>query len=590
MILLILACTGPIEAATPSPAVGALGDGPLNPFPSVELVADGHVSVPADILPFVEGGKPFPVDRLNWRTGFSPVQPSVARLPMAIDRDSLGLQAGIGVGGSVRMVDLDTGVEIPVLAETDAYPDDLAEGDRTLIVRPMMAMTVGHRVAIAVTSAVTSGGKPLDLPAPTGQYADLVDELDAIGITDVRLAWDFPIGDGTQAVRTIASAMHTPTAHAFEYTWGEGQPAEAVEGALFQGEGSFTVDDYLVDDTHLSIDASGVPALQGTTEAYLYVHVPASLAGAAPGSAPVLIFGHGILGSPDDYLANPEDTSSLLALADDLGAIVVATRWRGLTRPDELHAIAVAADFGRFPEVPDMLAQGVNNTLALIAACKDGELLDDPLLGGLADRSRIYYYGISLGGIEGAVTLANQSTITTGVLHVGGSNWSTMLERSSQWSPFELLVVRGIPDAWDRQVLYSASQMLWDQVDPADYVDDLAGRTLLWQESMGDEQVPNITTELLQRSIGNPVATPGFTSPYGIDTVALPAQGPAFTQYDPMVGEGASTNRPPAPSGAHATPRLWSGTRAQVADFLTTGGTITHHCGSAPCTANNTGE
>ena len=591
MILLFLACTPP-EPAGPAvvPDVGALEAGLLNPFPSVELVVNGHVEIPKGALPAVEGGTPFPVERVNWRRGFSPVQPAIARLPMAIDRASLGLQAGIGTGGSVRMMDMDSGVEIPVLAETDAWPDTAEEGDRTLIVRPMMAMTVGHRVAVAVTGAVTSAGAPLDLPPPKGHYAELVDELDGLGISDVRLAWDFPIGDGTLATRTIASAIHTPTEHVFEYTWGEGQAAEAVSAALVQGEGSFTVDNYLQDDTHLVVDETGVPARQGDAQAYLYVHVPASLKDAAPGSAPVIVFGHGILGSPDDYLANEDDTSSLLALANDVGAIVVATRWRGLTRPDELHAIAVAADFGRFPEVPDMLAQGVNNTLSLIAACKDGELLDDPLFGGLADRSRIYYYGISLGGIEGAVTLANQSTITTGVLHVGGSDWSTMLERSSQWTPFELLVVRGIPAAWDRQLLYAASQMLWDQVDPADYVEDLAGRTLLWQESIGDEQVPNITTELLQRSLGNPVGTPGLTTPYGIDPVALPAQGPAFTQYDAMVGDGATTNRPPSPSGAHATPRLWPGTRAQVVDFLTTGGTVNHHCGTAPCTAENTGE
>ena len=63
IVLLALACR------SPGP------DKPeLWPFPSAHLVGDGHLAIPADGLPMVDGGTPFDVDRLAFRTGFSVVQ------------------------------------------------------------------------------------------------------------------------------------------------------------------------------------------------------------------------------------------------------------------------------------------------------------------------------------------------------------------------------------------------------------------------------------------------------------------------------------------------------------------------------------
>jgi hypothetical protein len=271
---------------------------------------------------------------------------------------------------------------------------------------------------------------------------------------------------------------------------------------------------------------------------------------------------------------------------------VVATLWRGLTLPDDLHAIGVAQDFGRINELTEMLAQGVTNNRALIRLLTEGQLLDDPLFGGLADRERIYWYGISLGSIEGSVTFALQDQLSYGLLHVGGAAWSTMLERSSDWSVFEPLVQNSIPDPYDRQRLYAASQLFWDPVDPASYVADLQGKHLLWQASIHDEQVPNISTELLMRSVGVSLGTPAVTAPVGIETVALPATAPLWVQYDPESPAPPMNNRPAPVSGAHTIPRTWAECQEQVAVFFEAGaeGTVIAPCGDQPCTASNRGE
>ena len=94
----LLACAG--EKPPGDPAWDGLYDAdPLNPVPSAELVVDGHVAIPDGALPVPEGGTPLPVDRLNWRTGFSPVQPSVWRSAEPLDAASGGGQGALGGGG-----------------------------------------------------------------------------------------------------------------------------------------------------------------------------------------------------------------------------------------------------------------------------------------------------------------------------------------------------------------------------------------------------------------------------------------------------------------------------------------------------------
>lgn len=610
MIWLLLACaedgpaTGDTASGTPAP-VGALVDGPLNPFPSAELVGDdGRLAFPEGLLPKKEGGTDMDVTRLNWRTGFSRVQPAIARLPVAVDAASLpGLDA-IGTGGSVRIVDLDTGLEVPCFAELDAYPDAAEDGRQALIVRPMAAMDVGHRVAVVITDAVTSGGAPLSLPqwadakANDAHYAELEGDLNALGTDGVALAWDFPVGDGTAITRSLAGQVQTPDAYAFTRVVDvDTEPGALPAGVWKKIEGSYTVQSWLAEDTVFELADVPLPVDQGTAEATLYVHVPESVRGAPAGTVPVVVFGHGILAEPGYYLDSDDDTSRVIELSNRMGAIFVGTTWRGLTRTDQDEAIFVANDFGRFPELTDKLAQGVANNLALVKLLDEGALLDAPELAAadgqpLADRSRLYWYGISLGAIEGAVTLAQQTRIEHAVLHVGGSAWSTMLERSSNWPTFEYLVVQGIPDPYDRQVLYATSQLLWDGVDPASYVDDLRGRGFLWQESIGDEQVPNLTTELLMRSVGVPLATPSATAPYGLDAVALPTTAPAMVQFDPELGLPPAENRPAQESGAHTGPRTWEGALQQTAGFFAAGaeGRVEHFCGSGPCSASSPGQ
>ncbi|MCP4916340.1 MAG: hypothetical protein GY913_05410 [Proteobacteria bacterium] len=369
-------------------------------------------------------------------------------------------------------------------------------------------------------------------------------------------------------------------------------PDHLPPGIAKKLKGRFTTDSWLADDGTMTLDADGIPAAVGTLEPDLRVYVPESVVDAEPGTVPVWIFGHGIFSHPDNYLDKDDDPNGVIALANEAGAIVVATTWRGLTQPDLAVAISAGNDLAKLRNLGDHMVQGVANTRALVHLVQEGGLRDDPELSGLPDADTLRYYGISLGGIEGAVLVANTPELDAAVLHVGGSAWSTMLERSANWTDFEVLMEYGVPSPAERQHLYAVSQLYWDPVDPAGYAADLAERPALWQESIGDEQVPNLTTRALIRGVGTVTQfEPAVESVYGIPTDSSGAV-PAYVQYDPEVALPSEENRPAPVTGAHGAPRGWAGTTHQTARFLDPNdpGVVEHYCGESPCSASNSGS
>ncbi len=584
---------------------GLVGDGALNPFPTVLHMVDGRVALP-DTLPRAIDGTPLPVDRVAWRTGFSPVQVSYARLP---DVDASALpgwrDAQAGEGG-VLLADLTAGVFLPVMAELDAAED--AADAPSLLIRPLAAIPDGHRAAVVVTTdaaprparfdALLRGRAPEDLRDVRDHFRDLVDALGALGVNPDRiaLAWDYPVENGTRPTKTAVAGRGAPGAALLSRVRALDDGDRVAPHTWRAADGNFETPWVLDEDEWLAMDATGAVTRQGARRVPLYVHIPESVKDAPAGTVPVMVYGHGIFGKPELYLDDMNDDDGVLALAEEAGVIVVATRWYGMSADERIDALGVAQDFGKLPIVTDRLVQGIVQTRALIDLVVDGDLLDDPVLAGasgqkLGDPSRVVYYGISLGGIEGAVLVGGGAPVDAAVFHVGGGAWSTMLERSSQWVAFDLFIDIAVPDPADRQLLYAVSQLWWDMVDPGAWTAELAaGPPVLWQEAMGDEQVPNLTTELVARSAGAVLLAPYHRLPVGMETDAAPSEASrVLAQFDPRVGEPEDVNRPPGNLRAHSIPRRWPGAWRQAAAFLTGSGLAESLCGELACSADHTG-
>jgi hypothetical protein len=228
------------------------------------------------------------------------------------------------------------------------------------------------------------------------------------------------------------------------------------------------------------------------------------------------------------------------------------------------------------------------------------KFIEDPFFlasdgsGSLVDTNRIYYVGISLGGHEGGVVTAVSDIFRYAVLQVGGCPWTLMLERSSNWNKYDIIITAWVRDPVDRQMLYAVSQMLWDPVDPATHVEALREKSILLQESIGDAQVPNLATEFWARSIGLPLVQPSATRPPFIEEAEAPVGpgGSALFQYDATVHESCGPvpgelNLPAEDNCAHRVVSECEAQLEQIEAFFAEGseGTIIQppSCGAEPC-------
>ena len=602
LLLALFGCNA--EPLDTTPIDGLERYGPASMFPNEHWLRDGKLE------PLVSdwrwGETAIDPSRVRWRTGFSLTQTSVLCWPEVAQMDTTRLptEDTPAAEGDVRVVDLTTGRFLARLAERDMAPD--AE-EPCLLVRPLEAIPDTHEVAVVV------GTQALDRPSPIRELLDapwrapdlgpaylrLLDRLEGIGVTSdtVAVAWSFPVDAAQQPLRSARAQRDVEAAWVWDEVRHSDEDASLPDATFLAATGRFLAPSFLGPAGGLVFDEEGGVVPQGESWADLYVHVSASAAEAEPGTAPVLVFGHGIFGDPAQYLADPSDPSGLLRLAEEGGYVVVGTSWLGLASVDRAGLPAIALDPARIHEIPDRMVQAQTNVAVLLDRIEGG-LLDDPALAGrfgqaVGDANTLHYYGISLGAIEGAVLYALEDRLDGVSLHVGGSYWSTMLERSSHWSLFEPFVSSVVEEASSRQHLYAYSQLYWDLVDPVGYSQDLRGRPVLAQIAMGDEQVPNMTSHVLARSAGWTLLEPYVETVTGVDLFTEDSlQQGVLVQLDPERGRPEEGNRPAPVTGAHVEPRHWSGVRRQVLHYLRPGqeGTVEHFCGDQPCTASNPGS
>src|SRR5262249_50408720 len=96
----------------------------------------------------------------------------------------------------------------------------------------------------------------------------------------------------------------------------------------------------------------------------------------------------------------------------------------------------------------------------------------------ITDGSRVYYFGVSNGGIQGGTFMALSPDVERGVLNVPGAEWSLMIFRSTQFLPLQPFINTMFPDPLDRQVLVNFSQGEWDHADPINFAPHLLANPL----------------------------------------------------------------------------------------------------------------
>lgn len=571
MFYLLLACTGPKvddsgalpgdtssgDTAAESALLGPFLDGDCDPiqpdacglpFPSnVYLRADASTVTGARVafgpttLPVSSTGFQSPPDLLNAADGFSPAAGPIAFLAGATDTGFAGPNdpsPSLGADSPTVLLDAGTGERIEHFAELDRSQDD--DTRRAILLRPMTLLRPGHRYIVALRNVLDAAGAPV-APSPVFAalrdgttsdepsverrrelYEDIFTHLGDAGVdrASVQLAWDFTVASRESSTDRLLTMRDTALAKVPDgatYTFTSIETDRDPHLAL-RIEGTVDVPLFLDDGGPggtLVLGDDGLPVQNGTYPYPFVLLVPTSCAGH---TCPIVQYGHGLFGSRYSV-----DDGGYYEAADAFGAVVLSMDWTGMSGDDVpiIGAAAASGDITKFATVPDRSEQSMVNLMTALRTLETSMAADPALtLDGVpvVDPTTRYYIGGSQGGIYGATYMAITPEIERGALVVPGVAYSLMLPRSVYWSSYATpFIVAQFQDPVAVQLVLGYLQMLWDRAEPSGYVtaiteDPFPGSPthhVMLFEGIGDHQVPNLSTEVLARSIGATYLAPG---------------------------------------------------------------------------------
>lgn len=551
----------------------------------------------------------------------------------------------------VVVIDARTGKRHPVAAELDEQAATPAEAD--LLIRPLRNFREGRRYVVALRSLRRGDGSLIAAPSafrrirdrrPRGalerrRAARLASAFQALAKARISrkslyLAWDFTVA-GRAALsgrmlairdsafdelgdRNLRDGKVRGSSPAFQITEVTDLDEEQSPEIMRRVRGELTVPCFLDQagcppGSRFALDRRGMPKrIAGNTMRAPFVCQIPRAAATAP-AQPVL-YGHGLLGDREELVRS----ASYAQAAQEHGIVFCATDWKGMSSED-LPTIAgrVLPDLGRFPLLADRAQQGMLAFLLLgRAMIHPHGLRADPAFqvaghSALA-RGPLGFNGNSQGGIMGGALTAVAPDFEHSALGVPGMSFSTLLDRSTQFTAFASILYRHYARGVERPLGLALIQQLWDRAEADGYAQhmtrsplpDTPRHAVLLLMAFGDHQVANVATAVEARTIGARLRTPALDagrSPldlfWGIAAIApgRSHRGSALLAMDSgplrLLPGGEPAGTPPAPLGntppaQGVDPHALGGTspeiRRLVARFLRDG-VLASGCDGRPC-------
>jgi hypothetical protein len=582
-----------------------------------------RLALPAEAMPVNIDGiavDPAPYNRFD---GFPPSAPVIVVAANGFSGTGLpgpeSPEASLAADSPIVLWNMNTHERAPFFAEIDQNVADPTK--RALIIRPVIRLAPASRYAVFLRDRLrdASGGPLTSPPAfaavrdggtyehprlPRDHYDAIFAEATAAGLTkdELYLAWDFHtasdefLQSDLLSMRTQGLAAMGAVGANLTFT---ATPREADPNKVWKAYiGTFTSPDFLTngeaDNSILRRGADGLPVRQGMRNANFAAILP-KCAETATGPLPVVIFGHGLFGSGEDYL----DDGFLQTVADRYCYVVFGGDFIGLTSRQFAVTAAAANDLNKGQWITEKLAQSVIDFIALEHAIRGPMRAAPEFKRGaleLIDPTKVYYLGGSLGGIMGNVFMAYDPTITRGALGVPGGAWTMLFERSIAWSALKGAATGAYPDPLIYELLVNLLGMKFEPYDPittagnviADPLPNTPAKQILMWEAIGDCLVNNYSTELVARTMGLSMLTPSVRTPWG-----LPTAGGTMTSAVTVLDEHptplppSTTNvQPEEDNGTHSGVNKRQAVLDQVRAFILTG-EITQTCQvggqPAPC-------
>ncbi len=600
----------------------------LLPFPSDAFLVEDNATVTGLRVNYAENtlpvsgslsnsGESVQIESLNLLDGMSPSTQIMTAFSTVPDLTGVANQYSIGLsmeaGHATTLLNLDTGEKVAHWVEVDARADD--ETATIVFIRTLRSLEPNTAYGIGISGldvtpsaafqAILDGHQTdaPDVEARQETMAALIESLNTSGhdVENLNDAWQFH----TASLDSIVGPMLSMRADALERL-GDGGIAcnvESVETDWMDDtdadfrliKGTYTVPQYLEwqnPPSKISTDANGTPQFVEYAEIPFTLVIPQVLADNNE-SGPLVVFGHGFLGNGRSAVSD-----WAIGWMEEYEVAMVATDISGWSGSDMDTVFLGLANPEYFEHQSDRLQQMLVNQMALArtfkGVCSD---IDQLYHNGtnLVDSSDVHYMGYSLGGIYGASITGFSPDIDRAALWVGGSGFSTFIERSTNYATFSdgFILPQAYPARNDRALLIGICQQMWDATDAETwlrfaengYGDDIQPFNFLSTISVNDAQVPGLSSDRAARTAGIPMLNGSTMSPYGIDVADGPITGSAIVYWDGSYDAMPDTNAAPpiGDSGkAHNEIAPIIQVNSMVEDFLLTG-IINDTCGGS-CT------
>lgn len=624
---------GPDADPPPSPACEALvSEVCLLPWPSSHFLTPDEsrdtglrLAPPVEGLPVSSSGVPVDPGLVARSDGFPLGTPIVTLIPH-LDVTPLpgeeSIERSVAPDSALGLFEVtDDGLRaIPAFAELDAREVDPAA--RVLFVRPAVILKEDTRYVVALRGLVDLDGAPIapepafaalrdgaaegPLAARQAAFDDIFAGLDAIGWdrTSLTTAWDFYTASHRSLhgdilhMRSDALQRIGPDGPELSFDAVEQPDPESDPYIAYRVLGTMRVPHYMRPvDGFLNATAyvfnrgpDGMPLADGWRDVPFVLLVPRSAIDGPPQG--LIQYGHGLNGSFGQVSSEQHRRT-----ADADGYLYFGLNLVGMSTEDVDNIIGITYDANRFVWLADRLHQGLLESILLGRAMRR-VLPTMPQLaewGVTVDPARSYYEGNSQGGIFGATHVALSLDVTRGMLGVPGQNYSTLLERSVDFTPFFGVLGAAYPRRVDQVLLLALMQVLWDSTDPvshyghliADPYPDNEPNQVILATAKGDWQVALLTAEIVARSGLGVELMEGYDderTPALIEPVPYPHRGSALINWDYGNPWPPAGNQPPRDElgDPHGKPRRDPDYRRQMVHFFETG-EIIDVCGGGPC-------
>jgi len=312
--------------------------------------------------------------------------------------------------------------------------------------------------------------------------------------------------------------------------------------------------------------------------------------------AKLTIWGHGFLGNGN--------TSGLSGWANENNVAMLGTSFYGWADDDSTSIEYAVLNMQYFQHQAERLEQSMINQVVMVKTfmgiCSDlPEYYTD---GGykLIDTNDPTYTGYSNGALRGPSIIGLSPDLDRGVLWAGGSSFSHIIERCTQYDKFHFIFASeyGYDNQLDRAVVMSIIQSLWDSTETDTflslrengYLDQIEPFELMTLFSISDLQISNISSARMMRTGGIPLLNSSTITPYGLIIVEGGHVGSVGVFFDggyiqPPIGNEYGQEPHPAHNAIGALPIA----REMAFNFLSNGSIVDTCEGNCEFSQDNLG-